>query len=178
LAELGAFFNSPPLPLDLVYFFIHNFTDCFNLLKYITHTLFLRTTYVSFADLDSQVTARAEHSKLSNNILSYCIKPLTYLNFYDKPYFFDTFDTNTKRNSFYISKIKDISKPLLYFNFNDSKLLHTPSKNTTDQTQNNTSESNIQSLQKNISSFQIDKGPRIIIKQPNFDTGTNKTKIE
>ena len=165
--------------MDFIYFFVQQKTEHLNLLKHITFTIFLRTDYVNFNNPsftgENTLFVKQGQQKDSeggesnkqifhypNNILSYCIKPLSFSNFYDKSCIFDK---NFKRNPFYISKIKDISKPLLFF---------TSSNKVTEKSLAlSSSESTVLSLQKNISSFQVNSGPRVLIKKSN-SSGTAK----
>lgn len=168
---------------DLVYFFFQQKLEHFNTLKYISSVLSLRTDYVFFGNFTSNqelISQNKEHNKplihLSNNILSYCLKPLSFSNVYEKPCLFDQ---NFKRNSFYLSKIKDISKPLLYFGLDSSLSTDNKFVNTTFKEKKNTESSdnneNVLSLQKNISSFQIHSGPRVLIQKSSLN---NKIKVE
>ncbi len=168
---------------DLVYFFFQQKLEHFNTLKYISSVLSLRTDYVFFSNFTSKqelIFQNKEQNKplinLSNNILSYCLKPLSFSNVYEKPCLFDQ---NFKRNSFYLSKIKDISKPLLYFGLDSSSSADDKFVNTTFKEKKNTESSdnneNVLSLQKNISSFQIHSGPRVLIQKSSLN---NKIKVE
>jgi len=162
---------------DLFFFFFQQKIEHFSTLRYISHILFLRTDYVLFDPTQQVFFQSKEPNKslfhFSNNILSYCLKPLTVSNVYDSPFLFDQ---NFKRNSFYLSKVKDISKPLLYFGFDSS--LSTSSKSFTSSSKTKDSSDSLDNslpLQKSISSFQIHTGPRVLIQKSCLN---NHVKIE
>lgn len=111
--------------------------------------------------------------------LSYFIKPLNLYNFNNSSHLFDT---HFQRNSFYLSKVKDLSNPLLHFDFSSFyPLSNLTSKNNPslerqkDGPQKKDGLSNIvpTQTQKKLSSIQVDNGPRIRIKKSIW-----KTQIE
>jgi hypothetical protein len=162
---------------DLFFFFFQQKIEHFSTLRYISHILFLRTDYVLFDQTQQVFFQSKEPNKslfhFSNNILSYCLKPLTVSNVYDSPFLFDQ---NFKRNSFYLSKVKDISKPLLYFGFDSSLSTDSKSFNSSSKTKDSSdSLDNSLPLQKSISSFQIHTGPRVLIQKSCLN---NHVKIE
>lgn len=159
---------------DLFFFFFQQKIEHFSTLRYISHILFSRTDYVFFDNTQQVFFQSKEPNKslfhFSNNILSYCLKSLTVSNVYDSPFLFDQ---NFKRNSFYLSKVKDLSKPLLYFGFDTS--LSTDPKPSSKTKDSSDSLENSLPLQKSISSFQIHTGPRVLIQKSCLN---NHVKIE
>jgi hypothetical protein len=115
--------------MDIYFFFIQKEIEYLNILKNIFNIIIIRTDYIHI-----------KNNKNSNNILSYYIKPLNISNTLDT---INGFDKNFKRNMFYLSKIKNISEPIINFYQNNSKI----------ETY----------YQKNLSSFQIFNGPNLNI---------------
>lgn len=176
---------------DLYSLLFQNLWENIYILKNISSNIFLKINYIPFNNnfIDTYLKQNkilSEASirnkiKIEDSTLSYFFKTLNKNNINNT---YEIFDTLFQRNSFYLSKIKDLSNPSLYFDIFsqinnitnnldkknskniDKKTLPSSVGQTTNQIQNS----------KKLSTVEID-GPRIRIKKA-ADGTQNKTQIE
>jgi hypothetical protein len=158
---------------DLLYLTFQRFIEHLLLLRYIFNCSSLEGAFSSStATLSGTALNSSFGRKLKEqSTISYYIKPLTFHTLSEP---FRIFDTNFQRNSFYLSKIKDLSKPFLHFS--DSTTPQLPKNNYLSVT--SSSQKDGSSLHKNLSSrpsiyanmlkqASLQSGPRLLVKRSN-----------
>lgn len=156
---------------DIFCAFFKKHIENLNIIKNISHVLDLRTDYNLFF---VESSSKKKEKNISNS--SYFFKPLVFGN---KKKINSLFDQNFERNSFYISKIKDLKNPLLFPSLQTQYFVKNMNNVNNDLINKwiSLNKKNLESYQKespkNLTSIQIDTGPKILIKKSN-----NKLNIE
>ena len=160
-----------------IYIYFNLLLENLSLLKYISYYLNIRTLYSPFFLNLSKISSKdlyKQDNYLSSLLSSYYLKPLIFNNTNNT---FSIYDKNNERNSFYISKIKDLSNPLLFYNLGIEGDINYKKKEKSKVLFNNKdfsfSPKNKISSQKNLPTIKMNIGPRILIKKTN-----NKLNIE